>query len=970
MKRLILIFSMLSFVPLFVSAQTNNARMLTGVNSQVGTTYSFVPQDATRLTTFSNAATTNATLASGMTAGFGIGTVFSVQNLGPGSLIITCQFCLIFSNGATGAGTLTVAAGQGADLYGGSINYTAQTGGVASGTLTGDNVSIQVQSGVISATNPFTVGAINASATANFSTYTSPNWQLDGDPFGLCIYQGNATLQQLQFCNTGAALLLNFGNGGPNQQVFTIRPPQGLITPGAVPCYVGVPNNDYEIGLCGGVQNQTLGASAVGMNLTGLMASLDGIRVSAWCNNGVLGALSNLTCLNYPDESQAVKALVNFYGGSQNVINDMCSTQTWSTPLPNSFSGIFADLHNCGSNPHVMQLDGMATWTLPSNAKLVGMGANSFSQSPNNSWIQPCNPYIENCVNGGWSQQSATITGFTVVGDVGTITVAGTPFDVNANDVDSVQVGRLLCIYGATTQLTPNSCWFVKAVVSATAPQQFSVWVVSGVTQSCTPGTCGTVYLEQPVVNIGTGNGNAAFHSSVSYFTISGNYMPASGCFVESQGEEDTGTEGFIQAFNCTAYYFRWDQSGAYAGAAGGDTNSMGSGALAGNFGNVLCEKTGGCACPGVTGSTTSCSSSTTGVNGTAPVGSIMGCGAGTGKATILFNGFDPCWNQNFFGLGVLGLAGNQGPGKFKGHVTMSIADKTLLVSGHPIPQLEGGTTGSCGSTSPTTSCPNGVPATGTGIVCAGSSCQFDHTHVEYFSTGYEIGGNSARNASLEEEFGGVLTSGVHFDGCFSAFNSGGVGFDLGQSGNGAFVTNILIDGCNIGVGSGNAFVDNIAGNSCSDQTISYERGNNTNPVLKNTCTTGKAAMELPRFMVMGTAPTCAFTSGGGTGSPSCTVDTGSTDTAGIIILTTGSSASGTGTVTLTFTTAAAFGTNKPTCAFTASDEGAGSWNGLAVMKDKIPSTTSDLFTWTNGTTPTSLSNTTAYWINYHCWAK
>ncbi|HXM63722.1 MAG TPA: hypothetical protein VN950_22870 [Terriglobales bacterium] len=114
--------------------------------------------------------------------------------------------------------------------------------------------------------------------------------------------------------------------------------------------------------------------------------------------------------------------------------------------------------------------------------------------------------------------------------------------------------------------------------------------------------------------------------------------------------------------------------------------------------------------------------------------------------------------------------------------------------------------------------------------------------------------------------------------------------------------------------------------------------------------------------------PTCTFTSGGGT-SPACTLDTGSSDTSGIIIATTGSgSPAGTGTITLTFTVPQGY--NKPSCTYTASDAGAGAWNGIAVLKDKTPTTASDLFTWTNGTTPTALTASTAYWLNYHCGPK
>lgn len=117
-----------------------------------------------------------------------------------------------------------------------------------------------------------------------------------------------------------------------------------------------------------------------------------------------------------------------------------------------------------------------------------------------------------------------------------------------------------------------------------------------------------------------------------------------------------------------------------------------------------------------------------------------------------------------------------------------------------------------------------------------------------------------------------------------------------------------------------------------------------------------------------GTVPTCTFTSGGGT-SPSCTLDTGSTATAGMIIATTGTGApAGTGTITLTF--AATIGVNKPVCMYEASDNGAGQWAALPVFKDKTPAIASDLFTWTNGAAPTALSTSSAYWINYHCWAK
>lgn len=120
------------------------------------------------------------------------------------------------------------------------------------------------------------------------------------------------------------------------------------------------------------------------------------------------------------------------------------------------------------------------------------------------------------------------------------------------------------------------------------------------------------------------------------------------------------------------------------------------------------------------------------------------------------------------------------------------------------------------------------------------------------------------------------------------------------------------------------------------------------------------------------TAPTCAFTSGGGT-SPSCALDTGSTDSVGIIIATTGTgSPASSGTITLTF--GKSLGTNAPSCEYELSLNGAGQWGNLANAQDKTPTTASDLFSWFNatGSTPAgvALGTSTAFWINYHCWGK
>lgn len=124
----------------------------------------------------------------------------------------------------------------------------------------------------------------------------------------------------------------------------------------------------------------------------------------------------------------------------------------------------------------------------------------------------------------------------------------------------------------------------------------------------------------------------------------------------------------------------------------------------------------------------------------------------------------------------------------------------------------------------------------------------------------------------------------------------------------------------------------------------------------------------LARIAQVGSSPTCSFTSGGGTG-PGCILQQGSTDSIGTIFAQTGTGApAGTGTITLTWSSAP-FGINVPSCVFIAND-GSAAWQPLAVMKDLTQSGISDVFTWTNGTTPTALSTSSTYRINYVCGGK
>jgi hypothetical protein len=71
-----------------VPAQTNVAQMLSGMNYQTGTSYTFVAQDSTRVTSFSNASAVALSLPSDMMPRFGAGSVFTAKNIGAGQVTV------------------------------------------------------------------------------------------------------------------------------------------------------------------------------------------------------------------------------------------------------------------------------------------------------------------------------------------------------------------------------------------------------------------------------------------------------------------------------------------------------------------------------------------------------------------------------------------------------------------------------------------------------------------------------------------------------------------------------------------------------------------------------------------------------------------------------------------------------------------------------------------------------------------
>jgi hypothetical protein len=125
LKKLLLFLAF--FFAVSTEAQTNTARMLSGVNAQTGTSYTFVCTDATKLVTFNNGSAVAATLFAANDPCSGPGIMFSVKNIGTGTVTITPT-----SGTINGTASLVLQSLQGADIWNDGANYTAQ-GSTSSG---------------------------------------------------------------------------------------------------------------------------------------------------------------------------------------------------------------------------------------------------------------------------------------------------------------------------------------------------------------------------------------------------------------------------------------------------------------------------------------------------------------------------------------------------------------------------------------------------------------------------------------------------------------------------------------------------------------------------------------------------------------------------------------------------------------------------------------------------------------------
>jgi hypothetical protein len=573
------------------------------------------------------------------------------------------------------------------------------------------------------------------------------------------------------------------------------------------PCYTAVSGGGSVSNQVEG-QDPTTTSSATALNFS----SPSEVKVSAYCG-------STTSCNpggGITDECHAIRAIVTAYNclaannASCNIMDDMTGTQYCSEePLPNSFSGRL-DFKTNGA-AHELMLDGISTLTLPGATQVHGMGTTGTDQIGENTTVAMCNPLTDNCPNGGFQIQnsSATTLGLSASGSVTTVTfTASVNFTTTSTALNQLTAGRKLCIAGATGTIW-NGCFVIASVTGSSGAVTAVTLDTDSTTQTGTcAAPCGSAvaYLNTHAVAIGYGGGGGVYGTRIGDIIIDCHIMIGGAGLVNAQGEEGTGTDGALQIYNCPDTGLTIQQDGTYGG--NGTTGSVDSGpygAIAVNFNPYPVTLVGGA----------NCSNSGVGscVGGNVAVGNMITCGAGSTSFAVLTP--NPCVNPNWVGVSFLSQAnGNQGFGDIL-RLTVSCSDKT--------------SSGNCIFTASGASQP-------TGIVFIGIHGAIDDSHTEFVRNAADVCGDPAINASLAEFYGTTsITTGVTLKGGFWSWNNG-IGLDIGQSGQGAWCSDITAIGVNmLNGGSGKTLIqDNITGrtitSSASEQVETYLLGHGTPP--------------------------------------------------------------------------------------------------------------------------------------------
>jgi hypothetical protein len=1009
MKQRFLLLLLFAALPCF--AQTNNARMLSGVNQVSTATYPFVAQDATRVTAFTASFPQMATLSSGLTLGFGAGTVFSVQAVGAGGVTIACSSCLIISASApSGGSTLVLAQGQSADIYGAGQNFYASLN--ASGAAGLPNPANFP--GPVTAPSPFTIR--DGQSLIGFT------------PDFICLYAfGNGSGFD-QVCDRNGDLLLN-ANGTVNQKLLAVRDfLAGTLAPGTFFAQSSggdiapVPNATFDPatgkltspgvsispGSCSGKYTLADGTGCgtpAGTN-SGLTAGFAQIAQDATHVQNSAAFIDASKYTGAPDVCLQIKnaeaALVSSSSSAFQIVMPI-TNKAYCGTVPQTSNG-HGDIYFVGNGARARVYMGISWLGLSSGIHIHGTGPTGVTNNvASNVQFVACNPLLHDntypansdgapCAaffNSTTNMPQATITSITAAAGspststiVLSTTLSGSP--------PTTFAGRFLCVgKEVTTEFNANNGAAACYEINAEPTNANKTFVVNSTNLILCNATCGgKAYLDTPMIQFSiNASGSTGFFVAISDLSLDCAYVYACANLANGADQEGSYVRN-VQMFNATAYGMRKfvgnnvanGTGAAYNGNAGGASHSGPDGPLWFNYQSHECQiHSPGCL--GMNGNVSG------GAVATYLPGTLM---MGGDPAVMPATGCPACTNVVL--AYSAGVASDPTQRNFVGFISDGIAMGTNTQSFYGV----NGITVSCKDVQNTgshTSMPNIL--NGIGMFFAGPTQSVIGSHVEYCTGAVAVNGDATMNETMIEDGSTPMQGLTLINGDFNNCSNPATGhpttqwcIDLGAAQGTSNIMNVSIE--NISLSPGTRALQNqlIGVSNCTnttDKTLFYHFQQMTVPAaggyLGSDCSgvlnLFPQGIGTPFLMVQGVAPTCAFTSGGGT-SPSCTVDTGSTNGAGIIIATTGTGSPAlTGTITLTFNVPAgtpAFGTNKPVCEYMPSENGAGQWGALATFSDKTPAVASDLFNWTNatGATPAgvALSTSTAYWINYHCFAK
>lgn len=151
-----------------------------------------------------------------------------------------------------------------------------------------------------------------------------------------------------------------------------------------------------------------------------------------------------------------------------------------------------------------------------------------------------------------------------------------------------------------------------------------------------------------------------------------------------------------------------------------------------------------------------------------------------------------------------------------------------------------------------------------------------------------------------------------------------------------------------------------------TDAANTFTGASTTTSWVNNTPTIGTSGVSGSSHITsVGSVPTVSQTGAGTGGSVGIAFETGSTDAAGVITITTGNASVGsTGTITLTFNSA--YTGNQPSIVLTLV-KGATDWGALATIRVTTQSLSAPIFTWNNSATgaAVALTSNTTYKVAY-----